>query len=338
MIQCPRCGAPVVRPTESGSHIMGCGSCQARFHVFTGQLASVNSRRRDRRSPDAEALHRLTIALANGRRVVASFRAARDAVPAEHVRSGDEVTFVYAVRGPGSLMREEQVVHIVDHTTGRRYSLLPGRLTPSSSYLHPILALGLSMLLLALVFATNERIGGMLALPGILAAVFGLHRLSARLPDVPRLAAATEDELGDGSDTLLAQLRELQAGREACRLAIAAHEARVAPLHALRDKMERVGRDKYASRLDTLTRAIDLLSTQRDVQQQLLNGYERAIAMIEIEVESGAVGDALDDGIVEEIESGRSELDALREQSAEIERLVAANDEVSRLLRPGGGA
>jgi len=98
VIQCPRCGEPIARRTEYGSHLVSCPGCQASFRMFTGRLASVSSRALAGRGAgldrtvagDDDALHQFSIALANGGRVTATFRARRADVDPGLTRSGDE--------------------------------------------------------------------------------------------------------------------------------------------------------------------------------------------------------------------------------------------------------
>ena len=314
------------------------------FRFATGKLTTVRSRPLTwsgrSRDADVDTWYEMGLVLPNGGRLAAPFCARGADEQVAQMRPGDDVTFVHdALPGAKGDTSARPIVRIVDHTTEQSYTLTAFSANLLSRYTDLLMALGMVVLLLAIVFVVSGQAAGFavqLVVPLILAAGFGVSRLSQRFPNAPRLTAASQGELGAPAE-LVEQLRELQAGRDACRSAIAEQEARAAPLRALREKMERVGRETYATRLDTLTRAIDLLSTQRDVQQRLLAGYERAIAMVEIEIESGALEDAVDDQIAAEIEAKRAELEELRERSADLERLVAANDEVARLLRPGGG-
>src|SRR5215208_2799410 len=274
MIQCPRCQAPVRRRQEGGVHLVTCPSCEAKFRLVTGKLTGIDSRPLSgsgalaERATAVDTLHEMRLALPNGGVLAAPFRARGAGAHVRRARAGDDVTFVHAaLPGPTGDTSAEPIVQIVDHTTAQVYPLDPprhdfGRLRAA---LLPVTLLlgGLT------VIGFADRDQGWQVLMFFFAALFTVSRLISlvdrRFPNVPRLSTAEADRLLPAHE-LVARLRELQDGRDTARRAIAEQEAVLLTLRGLREKMERVGRETYARRLDTLARAMELLSSQRAIQ------------------------------------------------------------------------
>jgi hypothetical protein len=105
-------------------------------------------------------------------------------------------------------------------------------------------------------------------------------------------------------------------------------------LLALRTKMEQVGSELYASRIDLIGRALELTRKQLVVEEKLLREYDRTITMIEIEMETLDSARAVPTNIVEALEARTAELEALHTENIELRRQLEANEEVERVLRP----
>jgi hypothetical protein len=92
----------------------------------------------------------------------------------------------------------------------------------------------------------------------------------------------------------------------------------------------------YATRLERLKDADRLLWKQAQMERSLINGYWKAVAMIEIEIESYAVADSVSEDAIGRIDAKIAELDALKEEIQDRERELEANDELERFLAASG--
>ena len=111
----------------------------------------------------------------------------------------------------------------------------------------------------------------------------------------------------------------------------------VAQLMRLVEKMRDVDERLYAGRIARLVAACRLLEEQAEIDRALVSGYAKAMAMIDIEVESlGAAGEVTE-AATASIDAKIAELDALREGIGERERLLTANEELEAFLGANHG-
>lgn len=103
-------------------------------------------------------------------------------------------------------------------------------------------------------------------------------------------------------------------------------------LDTLRQKMMAVGLSAYSTRIATVERGLATLDRQVGVITRLRDGYDRSIAMIDIELEAGAAADMLDATAGLAIADAMFELRELEGVQAELARQLEANIEVENLI------
>jgi hypothetical protein len=98
--------------------------------------------------------------------------------------------------------------------------------------------------------------------------------------------------------------------------------------------MKNLDRDVYATRIRRLNDASRLLGEQGEIDRRLIEGYNKAVAMIQIEIESFVVADWISHDATDRIEAKLAELEALKEAIQDRARKLAANEELERFLSP----
>ena len=104
-------------------------------------------------------------------------------------------------------------------------------------------------------------------------------------------------------------------------------------LVALRDKMEAVALPAYRPRIASIDTALVTIDKQIAIATRLRDGYDKSITMIEIELESGAAADHMNEDISAMIAESVRELRTIEASQAELARQLEANVEVELLLR-----
>jgi hypothetical protein len=102
----------------------------------------------------------------------------------------------------------------------------------------------------------------------------------------------------------------------------------LAPVQRQRDVDARLSQ-QWLERMDA---GIDLLERQIRVEKELIQEYDRADQMLEVELETLRIAGRLEDEAVEKITARIAELDVMREANRELELLLEANEEIERLL------
>jgi hypothetical protein len=136
---------------------------------------------------------------------------------------------------------------------------------------------------------------------------------------------------------LIQQQESLAAQRASATADYQAIQLRIRELSELTDKMKRLDPSAYQARIATLERASLLLRQRAQLNEQLISGYDRAAAELDIEIDSLDAMANVTDGTEGEIELKLAELNIVREQILdqimENERRLAADVEVASLLR-----
>jgi len=131
---------------------------------------------------------------------------------------------------------------------------------------------------------------------------------------------------------LLAKKETLLGSRAAARIDIQRKQALMNQLAGLVHKMTSLDQRTYAHRIDALTRSYGLLHEQTQIDEKLIAGYDKAAAMIDIEVETLAAAGEVTEQATATIEAKIAELDALREAIREQERQLSASGELDTFL------
>ncbi len=135
------------------------------------------------------------------------------------------------------------------------------------------------------------------------------------------------------AETLLEQKQKLAHRHRELSAEHARREALAARLRALREKMEAVGAEHYRTRMRTVDAALRVLDQQLETGTRLLAQYDRTQKLVEIEIETGTLLAGVADADPAEIQHAMEELEALQAAHENLQRRVAATDEVERLLR-----
>jgi hypothetical protein len=329
---CPKCNASLGEVGPSGILEEVCSNCHYKFQVLKGRLADRSSQivtiRRETRGQRAEYQreYELRLDLPDRFEVLSlCTNGEADQIP---VRKGDTVSFVHTMKGD----RREDLLSVTDHTTGEVFRL--GTIGESARKRAALVAL-----LLGIGTAIFSQIAGASGTFIIVAAVIVtvvsaivLFRTLAPVQSLPEDAlAALATRQG-----LLEKKRQMMLQRDDIQSDLREKSATIVRLRELQDKMRSVGLRAYESRIETMERAIATLGSQVALDEKLIAAYARNIAMIEIEYETGDAAAALTTDVGAEMSSRFDELRLLEAEHADLSRELEANDEVERLLRPGG--
>jgi hypothetical protein len=268
-------------------------------------------------------VYQLRLALANGRMEPVEFRLTE--LETFTAQKGDVVSTVYLMRGA----ERDSLLSVHNGTLGERVVIaLPGEKAKKEAWM---LAGGIGVVTIGVVaMATGMGLLGFGA--GALAFVGAGFTLGHTL--MPRVTIS-EDEKARLTSTqrMIAEKLELEEARARVVQGIESRAELRERLVSLRTKMERLGLDVYAPRIAAMNAGIAAIDQQVALEARLRDMYERSIAMLEIELESGAAVDAMDGLEAPHIAATFVELRDLEEQQRELGRQIAANAEVEGLLR-----
>lgn len=331
IFRCPECGTPVADISSIGTERPICPQCLLHYEVLTGEVVAVSSRPLTAGGrvttgggPRGEEYDvRLdTGAEVRDFRVRVGADAQRIAVlPGElasvvHLRAGEKV---------GELLSLLHLPSFRQHDVAK-----PGANAKTKGCMAGC-GLGLGVLLAMGIAGAH----GLLAFLVGGAAAYGAY-VWVRDRDAPRVRVSEAGRrvldhrrgLLERKLSLLRTLHGLYREREE-KMAL------VERLLALRAKMEKVGLELYGARITAVAAGLSTLERQVALDDRLIEGYEKTVTIIEIELESGATAEAIPGDLAVALAGRQAELDALAEEHRELERQLAANDEVERLLRSG---
>ena len=136
---------------------------------------------------------------------------------------------------------------------------------------------------------------------------------------------------------MIRQKESLAAQQASASADYQAIQLQIQEFSELTEKMKRLDPSAYQTRIATLERGCVLLKERARLNQELITGYDRAAAELEIEIDSLDAMTNATDGAEGEIEHRLAELNTVREQILdqimENERRLAADAEVASLLR-----
>ena len=334
MVTCPKCSKPLGEIGPDGVLEAVCGTCSFKFQVLRGRLAGGSSREVTLRegtlsNPGSyKREYELRVERPNGR--LETFELAipgrDDSIDVQH---GDTVAIVHSMRGNA----REELLDVYDLTTGRRFPIA----TPGSrARMMAGVAGGFVGILTFAALAATSLNEGWAIVGGVGALATTWILLARRLAPVHRLSPAEQEALKDNQQ-LLARKTQLLSLRTKARADLEQHSATRDQLVSLRNKMREVDSAIYKDRIDTVGRGIATLDEQMRLDRQIIEGYGKSVAMIEIEYEAGLASGAMpaDAGAV--LEGKLAELKELQERQAELQRLLSANSEVEAFLRNPAG-
>lgn len=329
VFSCPKCGQILGDIPPQGMLTAVCSDCRLQYQVVRGRVAAAEATVSVTRGPGAHAapvtvwVYQLRLALANGRMEPVEFRLTEPETFT--AQKGDVVSTVYLMRGA----ERDSLLSVHNGTLGERVVIaLPGEKAKKEAWM---LAGGIGVVTIGVVaMATGMGLLGFGA--GALAFVGAGFTLGHTL--MPRVTIS-EDEKARLTSTqrMIAEKLELEEARARVVQGIESRAELRERLVSLRTKMERLGLDVYAPRIAAMNAGIAAIDQQVALEARLRDMYERSIAMLEIELESGAAVDAMDGLEAPHIAATFVELRDLEEQQRELGRQIAANAEVEGLLR-----
>jgi hypothetical protein len=329
VFNCPVCHIPIGEVTAPGVVDLLCPQCRYKYRILSGRLASKSSRQVTVQRQTTKQMgvykraYELRLNLPGGLEVVSFEVNGRD--DQVLVRRGDDISIVHSLRDN----RTEEMLAVLDHTTNQIFNIgTPGEKSRQNAALISCLGAVVAFFLSVAVLGPGAFIVALLV--GV-----GLYAYSAK-------SLAPRHNLLPGEETVLAQTRSLLEQKQNMieRLQEVQHdfgqkEALKARLQNLRSKMLDVGAELYQTRIESIASALTTIEQQIALDQQLISGYNKAIKMLEIELETSARTDELPEDVLTMILAKSDELSAIRERNQELERLLSANEEVERLLRSG---
>jgi hypothetical protein len=332
IFQCRSCNAAIGELAKSGAQTLFCARCRFKYQVTAGVLASRGSR---------QITHqRQTTRQVGSYEREYEFRFARPDHQVELVtvrlpgkddrfraRANDTVAIVYAMRGN----LRENLVALINQTTGHVTVVgAPGRDTVAQAG-----AIGcLTFVVLAYVLAESGVSAPVLVIVAITASIFVFFKLEEALKPRHDLAPAQRAALS--RSTKLLQQKAALAHRIAAVNRDREDKAIMrGKLMSPKDKMLDIGSDLYQSRIGRITQALPLIDEQLDLDDQLLAACNKALKMVEIELESDSAAEAIPDDVVQALEEREHEIANIASRTKDVELMLAANEEVERVLRGG---
>jgi hypothetical protein len=165
----------------------------------------------------------------------------------------------------------------------------------------------------------------------LIAGVAGYYVSAAKAAPRVKLTATERRRLED-SQSLLAKKTALSEARAASVAAWYERHRIADQVFKLIEKIRLVDQRMYAGRIAGLTAACRLLAEQVEIDAALVHGYDKAMTMIDIEVESLATVGEVAESASATIDAQIAELDALKEEIKERERVLVANEELESFL------
>lgn len=326
---CPQCRIPIGELTRAGESTLLCPKCRYQFHVDHGQVVRRSSRQRtlQRETSSQRGIYEREYSLALITRD-GSLEQIQFTTPGKEervkVERGDLISVFFTLRGH----RLEEIVSVVNHT--RETTCLLNRPGHESRKL----AWARAAVLAIIVFGTLTYYG-VSGRPALLAGVVTLivlrilfgHRLAPR-----EVVSAHENAVIEKNQTLLEQKMALLSRRKRVRDDQERQEGVMERLVELRDKMMDVGEELYQRRICNIEKAMRLIEQQLELELRLLDQYDRAIKILEVEYETGRTCDTLPDEVSSALLVKLEELRAAEAMNSELDLMLSANEEVERLL------
>jgi hypothetical protein len=307
-----------------------CANCRYKFEVVRGRVVG--------RSTQEITVQQQTTKQSGDYRRAYEFRVERDGgglevleftVPGKddwiRVRHGDTAAIVHTMRGTA----REELLAIRNYTNGNNYILShPGAASQKAATLWACVAAFIAVII---VFQLHLPMKIAVAIP-VGALVVTRLVLRKRLAPIHEITPEHAAELAN-TQSLLQQKTQLQAQLARVTGEYSQRTALRGRLAALRDKMRVVGLAAYDSRIASIESALKTIDSQSALDRQLIEGYDRAIKILEIEYESGSIAGSLPEDVSAVVVQRQDELRAIEEHQAELARELAANVEVEQLLR-----
>jgi hypothetical protein len=240
------------------------------------------------------------------------------------VERGDLISVFFTLRGH----QLEEIVSVVNHT--RETACMLNRPGHQSRKVAWARAAALAVIVFGIliyygVYGRAALLVGVATLI-VLRVLFG-RRLAPR-----KVVSAREKAVVEHNQTLLEQKMELRSRKKRVRIDQERKEVVAERLLELLDKMNDVGEELYHRRIGNIEKAMTLIDQQLELDQRLLDQYDRAIKILEVEYETGRTSDSLPDEVSNTLLSKYEELRAAENMNRELNLMLNANEEVERLL------
>lgn len=329
MFSCPHCANVIGEYPETGVALLMCSSCTFKYEVSAGHVVGLDSQKVQVRvgvdSVRRRYYRHYELVLRTSPRETLRFRFDTDRDDDWiQMRAGEPAAVVYGMRGT----KRYELLFVLNRASRERYILgHPGQTAKARSTMYGVLAGAVAGTAAAMASAPF-----LLAVVAAGAAGFAVrHGLSRILP--PRHALRPHEQLILSSrQALLAQKRTLLELRTGVHDDVERRETLRERLRSLRRRMLAVRIDAYASRVETIDRALATLEEQIDVDLLLVAEYDRTLQIVDIEYEASLAADAISSEGSAVIDARLAELRGAEELRAETTRRLAANAEVERLL------
>lgn len=315
--RCPTCNIVLGVVPRDGRLDAICSRCRFKYRVLSGTLAP----------PLGEGGFRLNLPSGMVEGVALAVR--ETAVGAWiQARSGHSVSVVHTMRGA----RLEELVAVHDQEEGSFFKVdspgwrarTIGMMVAAVSFITALWLLGASGLGYALSFG------------GAAAASSAAFAVAYKLKKPTQLLSREEQSRLSQVQDVLTRIDPLQQSWEAAVLDRAIKVWQANRLVELAAKMRSVDAKLYSPRLIRLGKVLEMLQRQMTLDDELANGYEKAIDMLEIEIESLDVALVIGDDAMAMIDGKVEEVAALKRMHTELEAQLAGYEEVERYLGRSG--
>jgi hypothetical protein len=241
------------------------------------------------------------------------------------VRRGDQVVVIYQANAKGDL---QQVLRVQNKTTGGDDFVSSPKTGATASAL-----LGIAVGVLAFMFLLSAlppaigllSLGVSIAL-GVGVAVFSLRLRQIKLSPEKQAEIAQSQGLLEEKTKISQRIGELASEMQTA-------QEQFNRLKALHERMNRTDPKAYASRMKTLKAAGNLLRQSIQGTKRLMDEYAKALEIIDIEYESGQVGQDFASNPDSLISRKLDELKAIESRNSDIRLQLQANEEVKKLAQ-----
>jgi len=316
VFNCPACRLPLAEDDGAGRPIdITCARCRFKYRAVPGTLLAFHT--------VASSPPKLRILLGSpaGDVELVSYFPARFTSWLEH-RVHRELWVVYTLRRDAI----EELIEFQDRNDGD-FALVgrPGHRARGRARLLAALSGGVTLAFLA---GTDTHIALIAAASLAAAAYYATSRWSDPRLTLPEFQQTHLLRLQD----LLERKNSVSRARSAAAADLNKRLNFVEQMTSLRDKMRSVGEAAYARRIQRLTDASRLLTQEATLDRRLIEGYDKVLTMIQIEMDAHLLEDSISDEATDMIDSKIVELDALKAAINDLEGQLAANEEVERFL------
>jgi len=328
-LKCPSCRQPLYFPQVEASDEDQleaiCSGCNYKYILVSAQVLGFASEvetipaNKYKKKPSHRRIYELRLLT-----ISRELKALRLETPGLEERISalpkDKMLLLYTIRGKAL----DELVWIENHTTGKSCLLQkPGAKARSAGVTTGIATLFAGGVLAMLVHLPGKLAVAIAAPAAVGAGVYVTQLNESKARDKKEIARLASEQ------NLLGQIHSLNHRVDELKQELASKQKTMNRFKALRQKMLEAGEDIYAYRVETVSKGITVMESQRGLTLNLIDGYTQVAAILEIEFQTSRLAEELPEDASEQILGRMEELKAIEDKREELSLLVDS----ARLLR-----